>query len=301
MTHPFRSGLALFCLVCLGATGCTQASPGADPLGSLVWAPSEVTAMGRALGGFSGLEVADDGRAFTAISDRGVIVTGTLERDATEALTGVTVSTRQDLRGPDGALLDKTNVDSEGLAIGLDGRTYVSFEGRNRVWTYGPDVIPRALPAPPAFDEMSDNAGPEALAIDARGRLWTLPERSGQLTHGFPAWRLDGSAWTQPFVIPRSGGFLPVGADFGPDGRLYLLERGFNGFAFRSRVRAFSLTETAITQEQTLFETPSFRHGNLEGISVWRDTGGAIRMTMISDDNFHPLQSTQIVEYRLRP
>ena len=37
----------------------------------------------------------------------------------------------------------------------------------------------------------------------------------------------------------------------------------------------------------------------MEGISVWRDDAGRTRVTLISDDNFFPLQQTMIAEYLL--
>ena len=37
----------------------------------------------------------------------------------------------------------------------------------------------------------------------------------------------------------------------------------------------------------------------MEGISVWRDPHGRIRVTLISDDNFFPLQRTMFAEYLL--
>jgi len=40
-------------------------------------------------------------------------------------------------------------------------------------------------------------------------------------------------------------------------------------------------------------------HDNLEGVSVWRDADGALRATLVSDDNFRFLQQTEIVEYLL--
>lgn len=42
-------------------------------------------------------------------------------------------------------------------------------------------------------------------------------------------------------------------------------------------------------------------HDNLEGISVWQDPDGRIRLTMISDDNFMVFQRTEIVEYAVDP
>ncbi|MFV0299754.1 MAG: esterase-like activity of phytase family protein, partial [Paracoccus sp. (in: a-proteobacteria)] len=139
----------------------------------------------------------------------------------------------------------------------------------------------------------------EALAIAPDGTLLTLPERSGKLTRPFPVWRWRDGTWDQPFSVPRNGDWLAVGADIGPDGRFYLLERDFKGLlGFRSRVRRFDLSETELTNERTLLESFPLQYDNLEGISVW-DDGSEIRMTLISDDNCGFLQRTELVEFRV--
>ncbi|MBY6003320.1 esterase-like activity of phytase family protein [Salipiger bermudensis] len=249
-----------------------------------------------AFGGLSGLELSEDGTRFTAISDRAHIVSGTLERK-----DGRIVAVRS---GPIEELMDEhgqpqriTRGDSEGLALGPDGRAFVSYEGIARVWAYDTPSRAMLLSRPDFFRGLQANSSLEALAIDAQGRLYTLPERSGELTRPFPVWRYDNGRWTEPYHIPRRGGFLAVGADIGPDGRFYLLEREFTGIGFRSRVRRFDMTEDALTEETTLFESHLLRHDNLEGIAVWRDAAGAIRLTMISDDNFNFFQRTELVEY----
>ncbi|WP_299349376.1 hypothetical protein [uncultured Shimia sp.] len=56
-------------------------------------------------------------------------------------------------------------------------------------------------------------------------------------------------------MVPRLDGFDPVGADFGPDGRLFILERGFNGVGFRSRVRRFDVTEGGAQNEVEVLRT----------------------------------------------
>ena len=38
----------------------------------------------------------------------------------------------------------------------------------------------------------------------------------------------------------------------------------------------------------------------MEGLSVWRDDAGRIRVVLISDDNFFPLQQTIFAEYLLQ-
>jgi hypothetical protein len=122
-----------------------------------------------------------------------------------------------------------------------------------------------------------------------------MPERSGLAMRSFPVYRLLNGIWDQPFEITRSGPSLLSGADIGPEGRLYVLERDFIGAGFRNRVRRFALDGTG---EEVVLETRVLTYDNLEGISVWQDVQG-LRMTLISDDNFRSFQRTEIVEYRL--
>lgn len=251
------------------------------------------------LGGLSGLEVSDDGSSFTALSDRGMVFRGTFERDG-ETIAAMTFDKGTRLFGGAGRPLVGSRNDPEGLAIGKDGTLYISFENRHRVDAYDPEftkVTP--LPRDPEFLKLQPNSGLEALAIDHRGRLYAMPERSGHVKRPFPVWRFDGETWREVFRIPRRAPFLPVGADFGPDGRLYLLERHFAGFGFASRVRVFDIDNDEITHEETLLETGTGAFGNLEGIAVWQDPRGAIRLTMVSDDNFLGFLPSQVVEYAL--
>ena len=156
------------------------------------------------------------------------------------------------------------------------------------------------IPRPKEFNELQNNSSLETLAIDAEGTLYTLPERSGKLSRPFPVFRYRGGTWDQPFSIPRRPPYLPVGGDFGPDGKFYLLERHMSGiFGFQSRVRRFDLGPDGVSGEETLLESKTGTHDNLEGISVWRDQSGAIRMTLIADDNFKFFQTTEVVEYRV--
>ncbi len=247
-------------------------------------------------GGLSGIEIGPDGRDVTAITDRSTLVEARIVRRQ-----GVPVAiegTRHHaMTTPEGKPLTGFASDSEGLAVDGSGGVAVSFEGYHRVWRFARDGAGTArLPLLPALSALPTNSGAEALAVDGAGRLLALPEEPEG--GAFPAWRWDGAAWSLAFTVPRRGPMKMVGADFGPDGRLYLLERRLTPLGFRSRVRR---VEADGTGEATLLETPPGRHGNLEGLAVWRDARGAIRLTMVSDDNFLPVQRGQIVEYRLPP
>lgn len=273
----------------------TVADPAAVFVGSFTWSMPDAE-----FGGFSGLELTADGTGFTALSDRGTLRIGRLER-RDGVIVAASAGPALRLRDSKGQLLTGGNVDSEGLAIGADGSLYVSFEGNARVARHASPEAPAVLlTRPPAFRQMQKNSALEALAIDDRNRVYTLPERSGALDKPFPVYRWTGTAWDQPFSIPRRDDFLPVGADFGPDGAFYLLERDYTGiFGFRSRVRRFRIGPDGISGEETLLSTATGTHSNLEGLSVWRDGDGAIRLTMIADDNFLALFTTVFVEYRL--
>lgn len=246
-------------------------------------------------GGFSAIEVTADGAGFIALSDRGAFANGTFEREngrivgiELDAIRPLFIGNRVPLRGEDG--------DSEGLAIGDDGVIHVSFESIHGLRTFaGVDQPASDLITSTAFTDLQLNSSLEALAIGRDGALYTMPERSGLATRPFPVFRFKDGIWDQPFKLPRRGAFLLSGADIGPDGMLYVLERDFVGIGFRSRIRRFDLLGQS---EELILETGVRTHDNLEGISVWQDDGG-LRMTLISDDNFRRLQRTEFVEYRL--
>jgi hypothetical protein len=111
--------------------------------------------------------------------------------------------------------------------------------------------------------------------------------------------RIPGEDWTQAFTMPVDPEFAPVGADFGPDGKLYLLERAIYPFGFYSRVRVMTVEMEGVSGIETVLQTRLGTHGNLEGLSVWQDPAGQIRLTMVSDDNYLPFMRSQLVEYVL--
>ncbi|WP_293576078.1 esterase-like activity of phytase family protein [Phaeobacter sp.] len=253
-------------------------------------------------GGFSALALSRDGSRMTVISDRATIVTADIARSNTPSATITDITTRKanKLRASNGSTLRGRIVDAEGLAIGRDGTLFISFEGISRVARHSRgDSRAEILPRPKGFRSLPLNKALEALAIDDRGRLYTLPERALTDAGTIPVWRWNGRRWSRPFDLPSRGDFLPVGADFGPDGRLYLLERDFGLIGFRSRLRRFDIGSKGPSGETILLETGLGLHDNLEGISVWRDATGHLRATMVSDDNFFSIQRTELVEYRL--
>ncbi|WP_136443210.1 esterase-like activity of phytase family protein [Pacificoceanicola onchidii] len=294
MTYEKLGGLLAAVLLCWPSLG-VAADARLEFVGSYHW-PTE----DHGAGGFSGIEVSPDGKAFTAISDHGTLLTGEFERDAnTDRITDVASTPVRGLQNARGTRKDADRFDAEGLAVDTTGRAFVSFEQANVIHGYdSPGRVEESFTSR-AFKRLQTNSGLEALAIDNAGRLVAIPERSGKLTRPFPLWRLENGTWHHRFDLARSGGFLMVGADFGPDGKLYTLERVFSGWGFRSRIRRITFEGDQVTEDLTLLESALWQHDNLEGIAVWQDSSGDIRLTMISDDNFRSVLQTHLVEYRV--
>ena len=248
---------------------------------------------GGTIGGLSAVHLSPDGMSLVAVSDRGTILSGEIARDAEGQIVDIAMSSPTQLVSTN----RDHNRDSEGLAVAPDGTIFVSFEGKHRIGKFsaiGADED--TLPIPREFRGLQQNSGLEALAIDADGALYTIPERSGRYDRPFPVYRFQNGEWDQPFAIPRTEAYLIVGADFGPDGKLYVLERDFTGIGFYTRVRQLDLeAATAVT----ILETGIGVHGNMEGISVWENANGELIMTLIADNNFHSLLANEIAEYRI--
>lgn len=248
---------------------------------------------GGRIGGLSAVHMNADGSSLIAVSDRGSILAGNITRNVDRQIVDIAMGK------PEALTSSKrwTGRDSEGLAVAPDGTIYISFEGQHRIGKFAAiGDTEETLPIPREFEALQDNSSLEALAIDANGTLYTIPERSGRYDRPFPVYRFQNGVWDQPYAIPRTGAYLMVGADFGPDGLLYVLERDFTGFGFYTRVRRLDLE--AATAD-VILETGIGVHGNMEGISVWRNTDDNLVMTLIADNNFRNLLTNEVAEYRI--
>lgn len=246
-------------------------------------------------GGLSGIDIAPDGQSFVAISDRGQLYDGTLRRDASGRLVGVEAAPPRALLDPRDQPLTDDGADAEDISIRGD-RVLVSYEPPSRVWEHALDGSRTAtIPYGPGFQAMRNNRGLEALATHPDGTIVVLVETfSGRV----PLLVFNGREWALPATLRTRPLYAVTAADFGPDGRLYLLERAFFGIGFAARVRRMDWPGGA---PETIATLPLWTVGNAEGLAV-TPNGDRLRLTILTDDNRAPLlQSSEIVELTLPP
>lgn len=264
------------------------------PVSTIVWSESV-----DGFGGFSGIELTPDRREFLAVSDQGYVARGALARDADGRLEGATLLETHPLREADGDPVGPRTADAEGLAMLPEGGFLVAYEGErhSRVDAFAaPGTAARTLGRHPDWRAAPPNMALESLAIDGRGAVYGFLETPA--TAGFALYRLQpGRDWTVIGHLPARDDFVPVGADFGPDGALYVLERKFRVAFFATRI--LRLQPGAWDRPETLVETGYGVLDNHEGISVTADATGRLWATTISDDNLNRFQRTEISEFLL--
>jgi hypothetical protein len=291
-TRMIRIALAALLLPALLLAVGAAAADRLTPVATFDWSTPSVI-------GLSGLEVSADGTRFHAVSDRGWILGGRFERED-GTITAVLPDSLLPILGQDGLPAAARRAgdwsDAEGLAMAPDGTLWISFERWARVARHAaPDAPGQWIRDHPDFAGYPDNRQLEAVAIAPDGTIFTFAERP--LAAGFAIYRLASDGWTVDGHIPPSEGFAIVGADFGPDGRLYLLERKLRlGLWWQSRIRR--LMPQAPEAIETLWTSAPAAYGNLEGIALWMQ-GDSIRALAVSDNNGVSGAPIQFVEFRL--
>lgn len=279
----------------LSARATAQTGDQAEFLSSLDWPDAPP--------GLSGLVIAPDGASLRAVADQGQLVAVELLRDPGGLLTGIGPASVYPLRPPPRATWPDTWLysDAEGLAELPDGRLAVSYEGLHRVSLHNADgSFALWLEVPDAFARLPINSGLEGLAVREDGVLLAIPEVWPDRPR--PIFAFDGTAWqimgTWPDASSQAERFRPVGLDLDETGRLYVLERALRlPVGFASRIRRYD--PQSGDPPELLLQTPVGRHGNLEGISLWRRADGALIASMVADNNGHSWLRGGLVEYRL--
>ncbi|MGB0798477.1 MAG: esterase-like activity of phytase family protein [Planktomarina sp.] len=248
------------------------------------------------LGGLSGIEVDADGHRIWLISDVGTLFSGALRRDEAGRISEIS-----DLKQGALPVVDffpnQKKIDSEGLAITDTSNMFVSFELTHKVMQVLPSGGSQEVGTlPPVVTGLHVNRGLEALAVSAGGTLFAIPEDPNHSFGYTPVYSFTQAGWIEVAQLQTALGFRPTGADFGPNGDLFVLERRASSFGFQSKVRRVDLRSGTA---QTVLHTGWGAHGNLEGIAAWEPPQGGIMLTMVADNNFLKIFPNELVEYHI--
>jgi len=270
----------------------------------------------RHFGGFSGIAIDASGTTLLAVTDAGAWMRATLDYNGRWLKSFDEVSLGPIL-GHDGKPLQTdAERDAEGLALASGdtrtGQAYVAFEREQRILRYGFDPARFGPPngvvhLPKEAGAMSANQGIEAVALIQAGRLKgtivAFPERLKDRNGNLKGWLIGGPT-PGAITVRRLGGFDITDAAGLPDGGLVILERRFRySEGVKMRIRRIGAAELRhgklIAGEVLLEATDRLNIDNMEAIAVHRSRAGETILTLMSDDNFSPLQRSLIMQFAL--
>lgn len=251
-------------------------------------------------GGLSGLALQEDGRTLFAVSDKGFLFQARLSRNPDGRLTGATLLSAARFLDNFGVPADGFKSDAEAVRIAGDGTVLVAFESYARVARFTPpDMMPTPLHVWDRFRALWGNGGMEGLALDDKGRILAVLE-TARPDGGYRTLSYRGTSWEEGPALSSDGAFDATDADFGPDGRLYVLERSFSILrGYRTRISAYPPSGEGFARPEVVLLTMAGAWGDFEGMDVWTDPAGRLVATLVTDNNFLPLSPTTIAEFDL--
>lgn len=268
-----------------------------------------LTSTSPAFGGISGFTLSADDR-FLAVTDAGVFLSGRLDLDG-DRPTGLSEVKAAALKDDAGRLqAQRGRGDSESLAVAPDA-VYVGMESVNEIWRYPRDPLGRdgsRVPAP-AIRDLRYNLGLESLLYvpsgPLKGALVGIGEDGIVAGEDLPGF-IIGGADPGRFTIRKSGPFNATDLALAPNGDLYLLERHFSlSTGVLMQVRRFALAEVkpgAVLSGTVLGTFDSgYEIDNMEGLAVTTNAAGETLLTLVSDDNFSPVQRTILLRFAVAP
>lgn len=270
----------------------------------------------RHFGGLSALRVEADGQHFLSLTDKGYWLRGRIVSRGGRPIA-IADAEMAPILGTDGRPLNRRGwYDSEALAVD-DGIATVGIERVHQIvrFNYGQDGLQargQPIAAPAAMKSLPSNKGIECLVgvpkslvasgAPPAGTLIAIAERGldarGNLL-GFLMGPSDGG-----FTLKRRNDFDVSDCAVTPRGDLLVLERRFTwlgGVAMRIRSVPLAAVKAGALLNGVELMTADMGQqiDNMEGLSVHRAAGGALVLTLVSDNNFSFLQRTLLLQFTL--
>jgi hypothetical protein len=272
-----------------------------------------LTSAFRGFGGLSGLRLDTKGERFIAISDKAGWFTGRIVYKGRE-MVGLDEVEASPMLGPDGKpITSRRWFDSEALA--LDGTlVYVGLERVNQVLRFDftksfTNAHGEPIALPPAARKLPYNKGIEALVMVPKGNqslagtLIAISERGLDAQGNILGFLIGGKSPGQ-FTVRRTDDFDVSDAVLLPSGSLLVLERKFSwlsGVGIRiRRIALSSIGPGALIDGPAIFNADlGHEIDNMEGIDAHVTPEGDTVLTLVSDDNFSPIQRNLLLQFTL--
>ncbi len=268
-----------------------------------------LTSENRSFGGLSALHMQPDGSHFIALSDRGLWLRGRIvyQGNRPTAIRDAALAPVIYQGGEPSSRLDTESVTHD------KGVLYVGVERINQILRFdyrkkGLQAIGRPIAVPPGIKDLPNNQGIEALVavpkkFPLRGTLIAISE-CGLCTGGDIKAFLIGGPSPGEFWVKRTGGYDVSDATLLPGGDLLILERRYSltsGIAIRIRRIAGSAIRPGVTVDGPAILEADARCviDNAEAISIHRAPEGRFVITILTDDNFSPLQRTLLLQFTM--
>jgi hypothetical protein len=272
----------------------------------------ELASPYKEFGGVSAIRVRPDGAHFLALTDQGRWLRGRITYDGMQP-TGIADAEMAPILGGDGRpLAARRWYDTEAIAED-DGIVYVGIERVHQIvrLDYGKQgLLARGQPiaVPPGFKQLPSNGSIEALefipkGLPMAGTLIAISEKGYDEAGNHKAFLIGGPS-PGTFAVKRSDDFDISDCALLPPGELLILERRYSlwrGVALRiRRIPLGSIKPGALVDGPVVvFADMGYEIDNMEGLSVHRATSGDTVLTLISDDNFSPIQRTILLQFTL--
>ena len=271
-----------------------------------------LTSKNEAFGGISAILVEPDGARFLAVTDRGSWLRGRIVYEGGKP-AGIADAEMAPILGADGKPLAAHGwYDAESLTE-HDGMFYIGIERVHQIVRFDvrrDGLLARGEPiaVPPDFKTLVANRSLECLTSAPKksnldGGLIVVTERSLDAAGNHRAFLLKGDQ-VERFSVKRSDDFDVTDCTILPPGDLLLMERRFSparGAAMRIRsVPLAAIKPGALADGKTLIEADlGYQIDNMEGIAVHRNADGETIITLVSDDNFSPIQRNLLLQFAI--
>ena len=266
-----------------------------------------------AFGGLSAIHLDAQGTRLLGVTDNGSWLRGRIVYRAGRP-AHIADAEMAPLLGADGKPLAARGwYDAESLTQGNDGLFYVGIERVEKIVRFdvGRDGLAargEPITVPADFRTLTRNKSLECLAALPKGSaqagaLIAVTERSLDAAGNLRAFVIKGNRVTR-FTVKRSGEFDVSDCAILPPADLLLLERRFSlasGLGMRiRRIALDAIKAGAVVDGHALIEADlGYQIDNMEGMAVHRNGGGETIITLVSDDNFSPIQRSLLLQFAL--